>query len=112
MRPVPLRRRLLLLAGVAILPLALMSGIALRAPVIGSLARGPQGNFGIPVRVPVEREGELRYVLSAIVRPESILQVVSQQRVPDDWIVSVFDAANLRVARSRENSRYMATPPS
>ena len=31
MHPVPLRRRLLLLAAVAILPLALMSGIALQA---------------------------------------------------------------------------------
>jgi len=83
-----------------------------RAPVIGSLARGPQGNFGIAVRVPVERDGQLRYVLSAIVRPEAILQVISQQRIPDDWIVSVFDAANHRVARSRENSRYVGTLPS
>src|SRR5450631_404667 len=148
-RAVPLRRRLLLLAVVAILPLALMSGVALRAlwlqqrqqlerstldltralatavdnevlasrpewraillakpsgelvfntgeplggtappvsepdsfreavrtraPVVGSLARGPRGNAGIPVRVPVERNGELRYILTAVVRPEAIL---------------------------------------
>jgi len=38
------------------------------------------------VRVPVLRDGEVRYVLSAIVRPDAILRVVSQQRVPEDWI--------------------------
>jgi len=82
-----------------------------RAPVVGPLTRGPLGNWGIPVRVPVERAGELRYVLSAVVRPEAILRVVSEQRVPDDWIVSVFDSNGARVARSREHARFLGTSP-
>jgi signal transduction histidine kinase len=83
-----------------------------RAPVVGPLTRGPLGNWGIAVRVPVERDGELRYVLSAVVRPEAILRVVSEQRVPGDWIVSVFDSNNSRIARSREHERFLGTPPS
>jgi signal transduction histidine kinase/ActR/RegA family two-component response regulator len=81
------------------------------APVVGPVIRGPGGNFGIPVRVPVMHEGQVRSVLSAVVRPEAILRVVNQQRVPEDWIVSVFDSQNVRVARSREHERYVGGPP-
>ena len=83
-----------------------------RAPVVGPLTRGPLGNWGIAVRVPIERDGELRYVLSAVVKPEAILRVVNAQRVPDDWIVSVFDSNGIRVARSREHERFLGTQPS
>ncbi|HEV7578784.1 MAG TPA: GAF domain-containing protein, partial [Caldimonas sp.] len=82
------------------------------APVVGRLARGPLGNLGIPVRVPVERGGKLRYVLTAIVRPDAILRVVNAQRIPDDWIVSVFDSKNVRVARSRDHERFVGSAPS
>jgi signal transduction histidine kinase/ActR/RegA family two-component response regulator len=81
-------------------------------PAVGPLSRGVRGNDGIPVRVPVVRDGKLRYVLSAIVRPDAILRVVNQQRVPDDWIVSVFDSHHARVARSRDHERFVGTPPS
>jgi signal transduction histidine kinase len=82
------------------------------APVVGPLTRGPLGNYGVAVRVPVERGGELRYVLSAVVRPEAIQRVISAQRVPDDWIVSVFDSQGARVARSREHERFLGSAPS
>ncbi|HEY2558645.1 MAG TPA: ATP-binding protein [Caldimonas sp.] len=82
------------------------------APIVGSLTPGRLGNLGIPVRVPVLQDGRVRYVLSAIVRPEAILRVVNQQRVPEDWIVSVFDNKNARVARSREHERYLGVLPS
>jgi signal transduction histidine kinase/ActR/RegA family two-component response regulator len=82
-----------------------------RSPVIGPLSRGLRGNLGIPVRVPVIQGGEVRYVLSAIVRPEAILRVVNQQRVPEDWIVSVFDGNNVRVARSRDHARQVGIAP-
>ncbi len=81
-------------------------------PSIGLLARGHGDRFGIPVRVPVTQDGTLRYVLSAIVRPDAILQVVQRQQVPDSWIVSVFDAAGHRVARSRDHERQLGTAPS
>ncbi|HEY3635708.1 MAG TPA: ATP-binding protein [Caldimonas sp.] len=80
-------------------------------PVVGPLTRGPLGNRGVPVRVPVLHDGQVRYVLTAVVRPETILRVVNQERVPEDWIVSVFDANNARVARSREQERYVGGPP-
>ena len=81
------------------------------APAVGSLSAGPLGSKGIPVRVPVMRDGTLRHVLTAIVKPEAIAAVVSAQRVPADWIVSVFDADNVRVAHSRDHERLLGTRP-
>src|SRR5437879_10772021 len=56
-----------------------------RAPAVGNLAKGLDGSLLFPVRVPVLRNGELRYVLTAVVKPEEILDVVKRQRVPSDW---------------------------
>jgi signal transduction histidine kinase/ActR/RegA family two-component response regulator len=78
-----------------------------RAPAVGNLAKGRDGSFLFPVRVPVLRNGELRYVLTAVIKPEDILDVVQRQRVPSDWVISVFDANGLRVARSRAHEENL-----
>ena len=78
-----------------------------RTPAIGTLVTGVDGTLNFPVRVPVVRAGELRYVLSAIIKPEEILEVVNRQRVPGDWVVSVFDANGRRVARSRAHAENL-----
>ena len=57
------------------------------------------------------RDGELRYVLSAVVKPEAIVAVIDRQRVPSVWTVSVFDSADIRVARSRDHDKLLGTPP-
>ncbi len=92
-------------------PESLAEVVRTRAPVVGTLRRGPLDRFGIPVRVPVLQDDEVRYVLTAVVRPEAILRVVRQQRIPEDWIVSVFDSSNLRVARSRDHAEHLGEPP-
>ncbi|MFL6662197.1 MAG: ATP-binding protein [Rhizobacter sp.] len=83
-----------------------------KTPLVGAMRRGPRGEFGVPVRVPVLRDGSLRFVLTGVVNPEAFLDVISRQRVPDDWIVSVFDAKGSRIARSRANAKYLGAPPS
>ncbi|MBV9891016.1 MAG: response regulator [Rhizobacter sp.] len=90
---------------------SLAEALRTRAPVVGELRRGAMGRWGVPVRVPVMREGEVRYVVTAVVKPEAILRVVQQQRIPDDWIVSVFDSRNVRVARSRDHDEHLGEPP-
>jgi hypothetical protein len=67
-----------------------------RAPALGSLASSPEGVLLFPVRVPVLRNGELRYVLSAIVKPAQIRDVVTRQGVPDDWVISGFEGRRTR----------------
>jgi signal transduction histidine kinase/ActR/RegA family two-component response regulator len=72
-----------------------------RGPAVGNLARGAGGDLLFAVRTLVIRNGDVHYVLSAIVKPEAILEVIRRQRVPNDWVISIFDAKGLRVARSR-----------
>jgi signal transduction histidine kinase/ActR/RegA family two-component response regulator len=87
--------------------------VSTRKPVIGYLAQDTARQaWGLPVRVPVVQDGEVRYVVSAIVKPESILDVVRRQRVPDDWVVTVVDAKGRRVARTRGFDSTIGTPPS
>lgn len=57
--------------------------------------------------MPVLRDGELRYILTAVIKPEQILDVVRRQRVPNDWVISVFDGNGLRVARSRAHEQNL-----
>ena len=84
--------------------------IRTKKSVVGYLSGDQRKKFGIDVHVPVIRGGELRYVLTGVVRPESIVDIISQQNVPDSWIVSVFDAKGIRVARSRLHDQYIGTP--
>lgn len=81
-----------------------------RQPVVGFLARDPRDEFGVNVSVPVIRDGELRFVLIGSVKPDAIREVISRQRVPDNWLISVFDGKGLRVARSRMHEQSLGTP--
>jgi signal transduction histidine kinase/CheY-like chemotaxis protein len=83
---------------------------ATRAPVIGPLLRRPEG-WGIAVRVPVMRNGGLAYVLTAIQGPDAFQRIVDTQRLPGDWTMSVFDAANKRVARSVDPAIHLGGSP-
>src|SRR6185436_3857030 len=56
-------------------------------------------------------ERQVRYVLTAALRPEAFLEVLNRQRIPPDSVVSVFDAHNMRVARSRQHAEFLNKPP-
>ncbi|MES2295914.1 MAG: ATP-binding protein [Pseudomonadota bacterium] len=105
-----------IMPGTALPPLAERASFdqAVRSqkPVVGTLARGMRGAWAIPLRVPAVRDGKLRYIVTGVVAPQSILDVVRRQHVPDDWVISVFDAKGMRVARSRGHDKYLGTPAS
>jgi signal transduction histidine kinase/CheY-like chemotaxis protein len=81
-----------------------------RKPIVGYLKRGPDGAWGIPVRLPVVRDGELRYVLTAFLAPEAFLDILESQKLPADWVMSVFDSHGARIARSHDHDRTVGTP--
>jgi signal transduction histidine kinase/ActR/RegA family two-component response regulator len=82
------------------------------APVVGHLFKGPAGNNRFAMRVPVIRNDKLLYVLTGVVKPESVLDVIARQRLPNDWVVSVFDAKGIRIARSRAHAEFIGLPAS
>ncbi|TAK86961.1 MAG: PAS domain S-box protein [Betaproteobacteria bacterium] len=69
--------------------------------VVGDLALGPvskKWNYGL--RVPVIREGEVKYVLSAVAKPEPLAELLKLQNLPDDWIGMIVDRQGRVVARN------------
>jgi signal transduction histidine kinase/CheY-like chemotaxis protein len=86
--------------------------VATHQPVIGHLSPGPGNVWGIPVRVPVMRNGKLLYVLTGVMKPDAFVEVVNRLRVPPEWVVSVFDAKGMRVARSRSHDKFLGMPAS
>ena len=72
-----------------------------RRPVIGNLYREPFTALHVfAVRVPVVREGGLRYVLSALVDPQVVGELLLPQGLPPDWVGVVLDASGTIVART------------
>jgi signal transduction histidine kinase/ActR/RegA family two-component response regulator len=92
-------------------PESLERAVRAARPAVGTLTHGPRGELAVPVRVPVLRGAEVRYVLTAAVRPENFLEMLDRQRIPPAWVVSVFDASYARVARSRQHAEFINRPP-
>ena len=80
-------------------------------PVVGRVSKGPRGiGPAFPVRLPVLRDGQLLYVLTAVIPAEHILSVLLRQQIPNTSIVSVFDQDLTRVARSKPHPVYTPSP--
>jgi PAS domain S-box-containing protein len=77
--------------------------------VVGSLMRGQlRGTLGFPVRVPVLRGGEVRQVLTAVITPDALANVVGLRGQPnEEWARAVVDAQGTVVARSHEQERFV-----
>jgi signal transduction histidine kinase/ActR/RegA family two-component response regulator len=80
---------------------------ATHAPVVNDVAFGQvTRQWDIAVRVPVVREGELKYILSVIVKPESIANLLLAQGLPSDWVGVVVDRKGRVVARTRDAEAF------
>jgi signal transduction histidine kinase/ActR/RegA family two-component response regulator len=87
-----------------------------RQPAVGGVAvgMGARRALAFPVRVPVMRGGELRYVLTAVITPESLTDVVaSPSATSEEWTRTLVDQQGKVAARTREPTRFVgqqATP--
>ena len=91
-------------------PASLQRVLETRQPVVGDLAQGKRkgGLFAFPVRVPVLRGGELRYVLTAVITPKALESLVSQAPATnEEWTRTVVDGQGIVVARSRDPERFI-----
>jgi signal transduction histidine kinase/ActR/RegA family two-component response regulator len=70
-----------------------------RQPVIGRTLRGPRNRPGFAIRVPVIREGQVRYLVSAVIEPTAIRDLLFSGGVPSAWLGAVIDGHGRIVAR-------------
>ena len=82
-------------------PASFQAVVRAKAPGVGSvIVGGPYiKRAGIPVRVPVMREGKLAYVLTAVIKPEIFEELIRQQRLPAGWVSGLVDADGQFIAR-------------
>jgi PAS domain S-box-containing protein len=81
-----------------------------RLPSVGEFPGAEADEMTIPVHVPVVREKTIIYILSAAIDPRVFTDILAQQKIPGDWIGTLFDARGLIIARSREARKYLGTP--
>ncbi|HYD96534.1 MAG TPA: ATP-binding protein [Noviherbaspirillum sp.] len=68
--------------------------------------------YAFAVRVPILRGNEVVFVLSAVIRPDSMRALLTRQRVPEQSVVSIIDASHSIVARSRGQAESVGKRPS
>jgi hypothetical protein len=80
---------------------------------IGSISQGPNG-WGIPIRVPVIREGVVVYVLSVIIGTDELSNLLADVNIPEHWFGVVADKDGLIVARNHNIDqtigKYLSKP--
>ena len=82
-------------------------------PVVNDIAFGTATKaWDVAVRVPVVRDGEIKYILSAIVQPESISALLKAQQLPPEWMAVVVDRKGSVVGRSRPSGATAGEPAS
>ena len=80
-------------------------------PVVGRLARGRGGKLHFPISVPVERQGQMVYVLTALMEPESLAPVIrTQLPETEEWTRAIVDPGLLIAARSRSGDQFVGHP--
>jgi signal transduction histidine kinase/ActR/RegA family two-component response regulator len=82
-----------------------------RRPAVGVIVRPPLGGpeHVFPIRVPVLREGELKFALSAIVNVESLARVVPKLADSEEWTRSILDSEGMIAVRTRGAEDYIGT---
>lgn len=70
---------------------------------VGGVLRRPL----MSIDVPVFRDGKVVYDLSIGILPDRFLRILSDQRLPPQWISAVFDSTGTIVARTHEMERFV-----
>jgi signal transduction histidine kinase/ActR/RegA family two-component response regulator len=96
----------------AIEPESVRQLVATRRPVVGQLTHGSRDSkLRFPIRVGVERDGRLVYVLTAMMEPESLGAVI-RTHLPEseEWTRAIVDRGLLIAARSRAGDQFIGRP--
>lgn len=83
------------------------------APVVGNIVyNSARKNYTFAVRLPVVRDGATKYVLSAVVKPQAMHELLARQEFPADWVGVIIDGNNNFVARTIGAEQIIGEPAS
>ncbi|MGE4048240.1 MAG: cache domain-containing protein [Acetobacteraceae bacterium] len=80
-------------------------------PLVGNITRGTVST-GMPLRVPVIRDGVARWIVTAVIRPDGIRDRLLSAGLPQEWTESVIDGAGHIVARTGGDPDLIGNPAS
>ena len=83
-----------------------------RRPVVGGI--GPVGPVSgkrlVALRVPVVRDGQLRYVLSVGLDNDAVSSILRDAGAPEGWVGTIVDADGNTIARTRAEAEELGQP--
>jgi PAS domain S-box-containing protein len=81
-----------------------------RAPVVSYILESGPGRASVEIHVPVVRERTIIYVLSAAIEPWVYTEILARQKIPPEWVATLYDANRVTIARSRDAKKLIALP--
>src|SRR5678816_801259 len=97
----------------AVDPGAVEATVRAGVPGVGSLIWSPVLNMYVfAVRLPLREGDKIPYVLTAVMRPEGVLEIVKRHVLPEGATVAVLDGNKTVVARTRGQAQWVGKPPS
>ena len=90
---------------------SLLAVLRTEHPAVGDLVRGPGIAPAFQVRVPVRRQGTVRYVLSALISAEAVARLEGTgARALPAWTWMVVDGRGVVVERTRDPDAFVGRP--
>ncbi len=71
--------------------------------------RGPRGNYAFAVRAPVIRDGQVRYVVSAVVPAQAATRLLQFRALPAGWRASIVDGTGRVVASTTADPKVIGS---
>lgn len=88
---------------------SLKKAIATRKPVVGNVMRGPLGNYAFAIRAPVIRDGQVRYVVSAIVPAPAAARLLQFRALPAGWRAGLLDGTGRVIASTTADRKIIGS---
>jgi signal transduction histidine kinase len=94
-------------------PGAVEATVRAGVPSVGNLIWSPVLKMYVfAVRLPIRQGDNIAYVLTAVLRPEAVLEIVKRQVLPEGATAAVLDARRIVVVRTRNQAAWVGKPPS
>ena len=97
----------------AVDPGAVEATVRAGVPGVGNLIWSPVLKMYVfAVRLPIREGDTIPYVLTAVLRPEAVLEIVKRHVLPEGATAVVLDGRRTVVARTRNQAAWVGKPPS